>query len=68
VVERVCIAGAALVITALAVALVAGHGPWAGPLIVTLSSSHGIHAGDLPVMAGWLVGMACCNVLWRRSR
>ena len=28
-----------------------------GPVVVTLSGHHGLHAGDLFVIAGWVVSM-----------
>ena len=28
-----------------------------GPVVMALSESHGLHAGDLFVIAGWVVGM-----------
>ena len=31
-----------------------------GRVILVLSSEHGIHSGDLPVVLAWLVGMAGC--------
>ena len=31
-----------------------------GRVILVLSSEHGIHTGDLPVMLAWLLGMGGC--------
>ncbi len=43
-----------------AVMMVAGHAPWEGPQVVSLSATHGLHRGDVvalvPVVAG--VGLA----------
>lgn len=39
-----------------------------GPVLVTLSSDHGLHAGDLFVLAGWVVAMVSLGVLVRRER
>jgi hypothetical protein len=36
-----------------------------GPVLVRLTASHGLHAGDLFVIAGWVVGMAALGVLTR---
>ena len=36
-----------------------------GPVLITLSRSHGLHAGDLFVLAGWAVGMAALVLLAR---
>jgi hypothetical protein len=57
----------AIVLTGLAVLLVAGHGPWAGHEIVAFSHTHGLNTGDIPVLGGWVVGMACCWRLWPRK-
>jgi hypothetical protein len=38
-----------------------------GPVVIALSESHGLHAGDLFVIAGWVAGMATL-VLLTRSR
>ena len=34
-----------------------------GPVLVTLSSEHGLHEGDLFVIAGWAVSMVALFVL-----
>jgi len=34
-----------------------------GPVLVTLSANHGLHAGDLFVIAGWAVAMVAVLVL-----
>jgi hypothetical protein len=34
-----------------------------GPVLVTLSSQHGLHEGDLFVIAGWAVSMVCLFAL-----
>ena len=43
-----------------------------GPVVADVSSRHGIHAGDLFVVAGWAVAMlALLGLLalgWRRTR
>ena len=38
-----------------------------GPVLITLTQSHGLHAGDLFVIAGWAVGMAALVLLARDS-
>jgi hypothetical protein len=53
------------VLTWLAVALFVGHHQGEGEVLVTLSATHGIHAGDLPVAAMWVLGMVCCLALLR---
>ena len=37
-----------------------------GPVLVVVTRSHGLHAGDLFVLAGWGVGMAALTWLARR--
>jgi hypothetical protein len=39
-----------------------------GPILMSLSDSHGIHAGDLPIAALWVLGMVCGVLLWRDDR
>ena len=56
-----------LVLTGLAVALVLGHGPWAGDELVAVTRSHGVNTGDIPVLAAWLVTTVCLMALWRRQ-
>lgn len=41
--------------------------PGMGPILVSLSDSHGIHTGDLPIAVLWAVGMVCGALLWRDS-
>jgi hypothetical protein len=54
--------GVALLLGAVAVYL---WSPWHGPIILSLSSSHGIDAGDLPALA--LLGLALAIVPTRRQ-
>ncbi|WP_323792819.1 hypothetical protein [Nocardioides sp.] len=39
----------------------------AGPVILVLTSGHGVHAGDLPVLLAWVVGMLGCGWLALRE-
>lgn len=39
-----------------------------GPVLVTVTGSHGVHAGDLFVVAGWVVAMAALALLTRDKR
>lgn len=48
----------ALVLSAFTVLLVTGHYAEEGPTLASVSDSHGVHRGDLYVLAGWAVGMA----------
>ena len=36
-----------------------------GPVLVAVTKTHGLHAGDLVVMAGWAVAMAALLLLAR---
>jgi hypothetical protein len=38
-----------------------------GPVVVAVTASHGLHAGDLFVIAGWALAMAALALLTRRS-
>jgi hypothetical protein len=63
--DRVYLALVVLVLTGLTLAAVAGHHAWTGPQLVAVSGSHGLHLGDLPVLAGWAAGVYSCWRLWR---
>jgi hypothetical protein len=39
-----------------------------GPVVVTLGAGHGLHAGDLFVLAGWAVAIAALGVLATGAR
>lgn len=45
------------------VMMVAGHAPWEGPQVLSLSQDHGLHLGDalalVPVVAGTLLARWC---------
>lgn len=56
----------AVVTTALTLMLLAGHGPWAGrPILTIRAGSHGLNAGDVPVLVLWAAAMVGCARLWR---
>lgn len=46
--------------------LLTGHYINDGPVLVRVAPSHGLHAGDVFVMAGWAVAMAALGLLTRR--
>jgi hypothetical protein len=56
-----------LILTAFTFLLLTGHNLIDGPVLITLTQSHGLHAGDLLVIAGWAVGMAALVLLARDS-
>jgi hypothetical protein len=53
------------------VMMVAGHAPWEGREIVSLSQDHGIHIGDalalVPVVAGALLARWCLRSAGRAT-
>ena len=51
--------------TVMAVFGVAGHSRLSGPVLLTLTGSHGVHLDDLVVAACWL---AIVGLAWRSSR
>ncbi len=54
------------VLTALAVAGVAGHSRFSGPVLFGIGdTTHGVHRDDLGVLALYLLGLALC---WRLGR
>jgi len=55
----------ALVAAAATVSLL-GNPPWAGPVLATLSSSHGVHLGDVVVAVGAVLTVAAVWLLPRR--
>lgn len=55
------------VVSGFAALLITGRYANDGPLVVALTRSHGLHAGDLFVLAGWAVAMAAVVLLARRS-
>jgi hypothetical protein len=66
-------AGALLAVAALsvfAVLLLTGDYIREGPVLVTLTATHGIHRGDLGVVAVWALGVigVLISTLARRSR
>lgn len=65
---RACVLLLALVQSFFALMLVAGHSRFSGHVLVTVSRTHGLDSGDLPVIVLWLVAMACCAVVWWRAK
>jgi hypothetical protein len=48
---------AAGVMTAFALLLLSGQYFREGPVVATLTHNHGIHRGDIGIMAAWTLGM-----------
>jgi hypothetical protein len=68
-VDRVCAVVAVVVLTGFALLLVTGRYIADGPVVLRLSSGHGLHEGDLLVAAGWAVAVgAVVLLLTRRGR
>ncbi len=57
---------AMLALTGFALALLAGHGPWSGPELLSLSPNHGLNLGDLPVIVVWVIVAGAAWWEWRR--
>jgi hypothetical protein len=67
VLARACLIVLAGVQTFFAFLLVAGHSRFAGHVLISISPTHGLDSGDLPVLFLWLVSMTCCAVVWSKT-
>ncbi len=38
-----------------------------GPVILAITSHHGVHSGDIPVVVAWVVGVLGCALLGLRG-
>ncbi|TQK71234.1 MULTISPECIES: hypothetical protein [unclassified Nocardioides] len=65
--HRIQLAVLALLISGISVQALAGSSRLSGPIIVTLTASHGVHLDDLLVVAAWALCMAWCVRQWRRN-
>ena len=54
------------IVSGFTVLLVTGRYINDGPVLITLTKGHGLHAGDLFVIAGWGVAMAALARLARK--
>jgi hypothetical protein len=54
-------------LTVLALLLIADHGPWSGPHLITITPEHGLNLGDVPVLGIWLVGVVALRRATRRQ-
>ena len=51
----------------LALAFVLTEGPEQSPVVLELTSTHGVHGSDVPIILLWLVGVSALGALaWRR--
>jgi hypothetical protein len=71
VVDRLLIAIVVVTHTAIALAFVLTDGPDGSPVVLKVSSTHGIHGSDVPILVLWLTGVSACVGLttrhWRRT-
>jgi hypothetical protein len=57
------------VLTGFCLLLVTGRYVYDGPTVVSVSSSHGLHEGDVFVLSGWFVAMVTLGLLtWSAGR
>lgn len=68
--RRVAAAVVAACLTYVVASLILDNREGEGRVVLELSSSHGVHSGDVPVMLAWLLGMLGCALiaLSRESR
>ncbi len=67
--DRLLLATAVATHCLLAAAFVLTDGPQSSRVILTLTSSHGVHASDVPIIFIWAVGIGALAALWvRRDR
>ena len=55
------------ILTAFTFLLLTGRYINDGPVVISLTESHGLHAGDLFVIAGWAVAMVTLFLLTRHG-
>jgi len=67
VLNRVLLLAVEGILTAFAVALGLGHGPLTGDQVLVVTYDHGLHSGDIPVIAAWLIGTCILITLWVRQ-
>lgn len=58
----------AVILTAFAFLLVAGHSRWAGSSLIYVVDNHGLNVGDVGVLVAWAAGMVLTWRLGRRRR
>jgi hypothetical protein len=69
VVDRLLLATAIATHCLLAAAFVLTDGPQSSRVILRLTTEHGVHASDVPIILIWAVGTAALAALWlRRDR
>jgi len=66
-VRQGCLVVGVIVQSAFLALLLAGHEPWAGPILFSVTARHGVHVADIPLVALWLVGLVAAATSWRSS-
>ena len=61
--RRFCALVVAAVLSGFTFLLLTGHYLNDGPVVIAVTENHGLHAGDLFVLAGWAVGMSALVLL-----
>jgi cell division protein FtsX len=61
--RRMSAAVIGLVLSGFAVLLLSARYPQSGPILLSFSRGHGVHLGDLFVVAGWALAMAALGAL-----
>ena len=56
------------ILTAFTGILLLAKRPGLGRILFTVSEERGVHTGDIPLVALWLVGLVCGALLLRDSR
>ena len=54
------------IVSGFTVLLITGRYINDGPVVITLTKTHGLHVGDLFVIAGWVIAMAALVLLVRK--
>ena len=65
VIRRLCALAVGAILSGFAFLLLTGQYLEDGPVLISLSRDHGLHAGDLFVIAGWAVGIAALVAMTR---
>ena len=55
------------ILTVFTAIILVARRPGMGRILFELTDSHGIHAGDVPVVGLWIVGLVCGVLLLRDS-
>jgi hypothetical protein len=66
--RRLCALVVGAILSGFAFLLVTGDYINEGPVLVDVMRGHGLHAGDMLVMAGWALAMVSLILLTRTSR